>query len=161
MHNVAPLWTEQGSWEVDKVLDSTLAANGNESLNASVLRIPVASREERKVKHKTPRKLNKNTKWARHAVEARYLSDWCYKPQGVLLGGREAQLRSASWLSWIYNKETEARVDPSFKTKVIFAERKMQRLSEFPPKGLLQYFMNYVKNKLVGFHSHSCIVQIS
>ena len=32
MPNVAPLGTEPGSREVDKVLDSILAANGNESL---------------------------------------------------------------------------------------------------------------------------------
>lgn len=51
VHNVIPLETEKESWEVDNVLD------GNQSLNASVPCMPLASQEERNIKYKTSRKL--------------------------------------------------------------------------------------------------------
>lgn len=68
---MAPLWTEQGSWKVDEVLDSTLAPNGNESLNASVLCISMASREERKVKHKNLKEVKQQ-----HKMKKTYWGNW-------------------------------------------------------------------------------------
>uniref|UniRef100_A0A8B7TQZ6 Teneurin-1-like n=1 Tax=Castor canadensis TaxID=51338 RepID=A0A8B7TQZ6_CASCN len=71
---------ESGEVKEDEVLESALVANGNESLNASVPCIPVASQEEKKIKYKTSRKLNNNTKHT-HTKEDRHLSERSYKHQ--------------------------------------------------------------------------------